>query len=283
MGDEITTDGQKGYVADVDTNGEPSVITYALDRPAVFEEKSGWDIGGRLFEYRELHLGAVFDAEIEKQEKQEIQNRVNKLVSTVPEEYKKLGGISDEWLNRLSDSPVGREVAKLMHNFVTGEGPSATFYDGNSPLTRSLMSTASTERNWQGFLSERAEQIRSGGVVDVWDGDGAWGMHNNNGRAAIYDATYPNHYLDPDPIRHFVGSYDVNIADNGNGTATIKIFNETSISSYTRNFFSAEKRIDSYSRVPNNLGVLTPYGTINQTFIEVRPYPDWILNSKGKK
>ncbi len=58
---------------------------------------------------------------------------------------------------------------------------------------------------------------------------------------------------------------------------TIKILNETSVTSYTRDFFSGKKSVESYSRVPNPYGLLTPYGTIKQSFTEVRSYPSSVF------
>ncbi len=222
-----------------------------------------------------------------------VQLEINKRTSTVPAFFKALGVTADVGLNMFSSSYEGREISRLMHNFVTGEGPKEYFYGPESPLTKSIMSADSVERNWQLYLSTRSGDIANGREVKAYKGEGAWAFNTVNGRDAIIDSTFSKDThmalsipgsiaanIDIDPTRHFIGRYNVLISDLGNGSASIKVMNDTSLESYTRNIFDGSGGIPSYDRVVNQFGLLTPYGTITQTYEITRPYPSWVYGKK---
>jgi hypothetical protein len=69
-GDTYTNeDGTRSIASNIDENGQPRVLVNAATRPTPLpEETSAWDIGGSLFENRELYLGAVLDQELANRE-----------------------------------------------------------------------------------------------------------------------------------------------------------------------------------------------------------------------
>ncbi|WP_233011195.1 hypothetical protein, partial [Rheinheimera faecalis] len=213
----------------------------------------------------------------------------------VPTQHKALAIYGDLYLSAfatLSNSPELEEVSNLLHNFRTGDGPAEAVYYENSPLTKSMMSTDALELNWQKYLEKNHSKLKASEYAEYTGGIGSWSFNTPKGLDAIFDATFSNDNkfatsipsyiagkLDIDPTRHFVGSHTINIYDNGDRSATIEIINKTSIESYTRNIATGKAVEASFSRVENNYGLKTPYGTITQTFISTRNYPDWVFKN----
>jgi hypothetical protein len=213
-------------------------------------------------------------------------------VSTLHKVVAGYGDIYLSALGKITGSPEIKEVSNLLHNFRTGNGPAETVYYENSPLTKSMMSTDALELNWQKYLEKNHSKLMGGKYAEYTGGVGSWSFNTPSGLDAIFDATFSkdNHFatslpsyiagkLDIDPTRHFVGSYTINIYDNGDRSATIEIVNKTSIASYTRDIATGAASKASFSRVQNDYGLKTPYGTITQKFISTRTYPDWVYKN----
>ena len=68
-GDTYTNkDGSTSIVGNVDDKGQPTVLINAATKLEPFVETNHWEMGGKLFENRELYLGAVLDANYQERQ-----------------------------------------------------------------------------------------------------------------------------------------------------------------------------------------------------------------------